>query len=520
MSGRPSRRRFLGVLGGAAGAGAVGAAVPWLASSGELGLQMRSARPLPEPFRVPLPVPPVAVPRRTATTDHYELTQRPAAHEILPGASTEIWGYEGIFPGPTIVSRSGRTTVVRHHNRLPVPTVVHLHGGHTPASSDGYPTDLVLPDAWATAMPMDPTHPMHAPDPAAVVTHGVRDYVYPLRQRAATLWYHDHRMGFTGSSVWRGLAGFHLVHDDEEDALPLPKGDRDIPLMITDRAFTADGAFRYPALDPSGLHEPGVRGGYHQGVLGDVVLVNGAPWPVLDVDAARYRFRFLNASNARRYRLALDPAPPGGSGLVQIGSDGGLLAAPRRHDSIGLAPAERCEVVVDFSRYRVGEPVTLRNLLGRGPAHDVMRFRVVRRARDDSRVPGRLSSIEPLVASGGTVRRTFVYRRTGDAWTINGHRFAPARVDTDPRLGDVEVWRFISDFQHPVHLHLGHFQVLGRDRGGPGPYDAGWKDTIDLRPAQAAAVIVRFDDYRGRFLHHCHNLEHEDMAMMANFQVV
>ncbi|MER6924272.1 multicopper oxidase domain-containing protein, partial [Streptomyces spiralis] len=297
------RRHFLGALGGTAALVAVGTQIPRLAARAQTGELLRSRLPLPAPYHVPLPIPAVLTPRQDATTDYYEVTQKAATQEILPGHTTAIWGYEGTFPGPTLVSRSGRRTVVRHHNALPVPAVVHLHGGRTPSASDGYPTDLIVPDGF--------TGPLPHHDHRANLAHGSRLYEYPLQQRAATLWYHDHRMDFTGASVWRGLAGFHLVHDDEEEALPLPRGHRDIPLMITDRAFDADGSFRYPATDPTLLHTPGVRPDYVEGVLGDVILVNGAPWPVLEVDAARYRLRILNASNARRYQLELDPHPAG-----------------------------------------------------------------------------------------------------------------------------------------------------------------------------------------------------------------
>jgi FtsP/CotA-like multicopper oxidase with cupredoxin domain len=337
---------------------------------------------------------------------------------------------------------------------------------------------------------------------------GERDYAYPLDQRAATLWYHDHRMGFTGESVWRGLAGLHLVHDDEEDALPLPRGDRDIPLMLTDRAFDAGGAMPYPVID---AHSP-----YMNGVLGDVILVNGAPWPVAKVARQRYRFRILNASNARRYRLELDPPPPGGGGLVQIGSDGGLLDRPRTFDAIEMASAERFDVVVDFARYRPGTRVRLRNTLGRGSTADVLAFDVGSSTKkDDTRIPSVLSSSRVLRPADATVTRTFLFQNHGDAgWTINGQAYDPAHPLATPKLGATEIWRFITDVHHPVHLHLEQFQVIE-----PGPYDAGWKDTIDLRPAAAAEVLVRFTDYAGRYVFHCHNLEHEDMAMMADFVV-
>jgi spore coat protein A len=520
MSAPLSRRRLLQVAGGVGAAAAAGFAIPWLASSAQTGRLLRSELPLPEPFTVALPVLPVLTPKRIGAADHYEIVHRATTVELLPGVPTEIWGYDGRFPGPTIVSRSGRPTVVTHRNQLPVPTAVHLHGGHVPAASDGYPTDLIMPEGH----PESGHHAGHA-DPLATVTVGSRVYEYPIRQRAATLWYHDHRMDFTGPAVWRGLAGFHLIRDDEEEALPLPSGDREIPLMITDRSFAADGSLQYPSLDPGLQGEPGVRPQFRQGVMGDVVLVNGAPWPVLQVAAVRYRFRVLNASNTRRYRIALDPPPPGGSGLVQIGSDGGLLERPLTHDAVEVAPAERFDLVVDFSRYRVGQSVTLVNQLGSGTTGRIMRFQVARVSRDDSAVPSRLSAIEPLHRSQASVTREFVFRagrrrEVEHHWTINNRLFDPARADATVRLGDVEIWRLTTDFHHPVHLHLVHFQVLRRNIEPAGPHDAGWKDTVDLRPSESVEVIARFADHRGRFAFHCHNLEHEDMAMMGNLRVV
>jgi FtsP/CotA-like multicopper oxidase with cupredoxin domain len=334
---------------------------------------------------------------RDATTDHYEITQLATDLRILPGLTTPAWTYGGTFPGPTITSRSGRRTIVRHRNALPVPVAVHLHGGHNPPEHDGYPLDLVLP-ASGTA-----DHDMMRD-----VVVEQRDYVYPMNQRAATLWYHDHRMGHTGEAVWRGLAGFHIVRDDEEDALPLPRGHRDIPLMITDRSFAADGSFKYPTV-----HTGGVTGDYMNGVLGDVILVNGAPWPVLHTDPARYRLRLLNASNARRYRLELDPQPPGGSALAQIGSDGGLLAQPVYHDAIDIAPAERFDVIVDFARYQPGTRVRMVNRLGTQTTTEVMRFDIIGRDRsDDATVPDRLSADCPeLPVERVAATRTFLFRQ-------------------------------------------------------------------------------------------------------------
>ncbi|MFJ2193038.1 multicopper oxidase family protein [Kitasatospora sp. NPDC087861] len=521
-----NRRRFLGLGASVLGAGALAAvtvpAAARLLAEGRPGRLLSSDLALPEPFQVPLPVPAVLQPVRTdGTTDYYEITQQVAKLEILPGVRTEAWTYGGTFPGPTVVTRSGRAAVVKHRNELPVATVVHLHGGHTPADSDGYPIDLLLPvgssgagaDQGMSGMP----GMQHA---TGNTVTGERTHTYPGNQRAATLWYHDHRMGFTGPAIWRGLAGFHLVHDDEENALPLPKGERDLPLMLADRAFAADGSFHYPATDAA-LAVPGVTDDYMNGVLGDVILVNGAPWPRLDVDRARYRLRVLNASNARLYRLELDPQPSGGDALVQIGSDGGLLAAPVTHDALEIAPAERFDLVVDFSRYAPGTSVRLVNRFGSGRTAEVMRFDVSsRQVSDDSTVPDKLSAVEALDASAAVATRHFRFRRSrDDGWTINDDPYQPGRDLARPALGSIERWRFSTDLHHPVHVHLNPFQVLTRNGRDPGPYDAGWKDTVDLWPAEVAEVLVRFTDYRGTYLLHCHNLEHEDMAMMADFTV-
>lgn len=490
-----SRRRLLG-LGGALGL----MAATGLSTSAALarrppitGAELRSAVPLPLPFQVPLPIPAVLNPISTlGYIDRYEITQRETSAEILPGIRTPLWTYQGTFPGPTIESRRGRPITVTHRNELPVPTVVHLHGGRTPAASDGYPTDLVLPEGRHD-VPLNTghgsAHDMH--DPRAVVTTLTRDYTFPLDQRPTLLWYHDHRMDFTGPAIWRGLAGLHIVRDNAEDDLGLPAGPRELPLMIVDRAFAADGSFAYPALDPTLRSRPGVHEPYLAGVLGDVILVNGAPWPVHEIDAARYRLRILNASNARHYELEAVTEDGRPLDLVQVGADQGLLAAPVTHRLLPIAPAERYDVIVDFSDVPVGDRVRLVNRLGSGQTRDVMAFRVARRVTDDSH-----------------------------GWLIGGLPFDPARSDVTVGLGDVEVWRLIADVHHPVHLHLVGFQVLSRSGRPPLPHDAGFKDTVSLRPGEAVEIITRFDGYRGRYLFHCHNAEHEDMGMMANLEIV
>src|SRR5262245_1162022 len=376
----------------------------------------------PPDFETELPIPPVLAPVKSdLTTDYYEVTQREAWTEIVSGIRTKIRGYNGSFPGPTIKAHRGRRTVVAHTNHLTISTVVHLHGGVTKPDSDGFPTDTIPPGES-------------------------RRYEYGNSGRAATLWYHDHSWRDSGRNLHMGLAGFYLLEDPNDDT-PLPREQYDVPLMLQDRSFTSDGELDYD-------HQR------HHGATGNVMLVNGAPWPVLKVAARKYRFRILNASNATAVALSLSSHQP----FVQIATDQGLLRAPVSLPMMRLAMAERVEVVIDFSAYPIGTRIVLQNRRGRGRLSRVMCFDVVRKERDDSFVPASLAQSETLRSSEAVRTRTFVFggRPTlglppGVRWVINGEAFDPGRVDADPRLGDVELWRFVSRgflgraMLHPVH---------------------------------------------------------------------
>jgi spore coat protein A, manganese oxidase len=206
-----SRRGFLGAAGGT-GLALTLANCGLDASPGQTAELLRSQAPLPEAFKAPLPIPPVKKPIRTqAGVDYYRVVQQKASLEILPGLKTEVLGYDGLLPGPTFDVRSGKTTVIEQVNQLDIPTVVHLHGGHTPATSDGWPLDLLMPNGEHH------DHTGHSGMTGGDVKTGNRTYTYPNTQRAATLWYHDHRMDYTAPQVYRGLFGLHLIRDDEEE---------------------------------------------------------------------------------------------------------------------------------------------------------------------------------------------------------------------------------------------------------------------------------------------------------------
>ena len=445
-------------------------------------------------FELPLKIPPLLEPtKQTDSQDEYEIVQCEAEQEILPGHKTMIWGYEGCFPGPTIRVRRDRAIVVRHTNRLSTHTVVHLHGGMTPADSDGFATDMVPPGESRT-------------------------YTYSNRQRASTLWYHDHAMDRTGENIYRGLAGFYIIDDEEELALPLPRGPFDVPLLLQDRSFNADGSLQYDTDE-------------HRGFKGDVLLINGVPWPRMEVATRKYRFRILNGSNARLFELALSTGEP----LTLIGTDGGLLAEPVQVKTLPLSMAERAEVIIDFARHTRGDNVFLLNAREKGNSAQLMRFDVMKQEADDSKIPSQLSDPGFPSRPENAKTRTWTFRASFNpsggpppiAWTINGKKFDPDRSDAKVALDEIELWRFRNEAAlrflgrpHPAHVHLAHFQILERNSKSPLSHERGWKDTVALDPGEEVLVMLRFGQFRGRYMLHCHNLEHEDHSMMSRFDVV
>lgn len=515
----PSRRTLL-KYGGAFGAmGLAGAAVTRRAIP---------ASAVAQKFQAELSIPPVLAPIRSdMDADYYEIVQRQGMARILPGLETLVWGYNGTFPGPTIRARRGQKAIVRHVNSLSVPTVVHLHGGVTPSDSDGFPTDLIVPAGFPGDVPLCSTVPSLAQIAKSygAIPENAKVCVYPNDQRAATLWYHDHAMDFTGRNVFMGLAGFYLIEDEQERALNLPVGAYDVPVMICVRAFAADGSFAYDH-----------RG--HLGAQGDVVLVNGVPWPRLSVERRKYRFRFLNASNASSLTLTLGSGRP----FAQIATDAGLLAAPVAVHRIPLAMAERAEVVIDFAEYNAGTRLMLyddearQGQGGASPTAEIMCFDIMgSNVADPSALPDRLAAIERLNPQQAVRTRVFEFAAHLEfalnfppiSWNINGRQFDPNRADASPKAGDVEIWRFSSydgvfpgRHVHPAHVHLIHFQVIERNGKEPPPHETGWKDTVRLERGDEVSVIARFGPYPGRYVMHCHNLGHEDYHMMSRFDVV
>jgi len=502
--------------------------------------------PFARPFTQPLPIPPAIPPSRVVGTDDiYDIWESRGETVIVPGFVTPIWGYNvaggpAITPGPTILARKGRRVIINFENRLPPnedptgiileqeidpakhpfhdsSTSVHLHGINADHFSDGYPDD-------------GDGH-RHRKGPGESFQH-----IYPNNeyQRPATLWYHDHSVHVTSVHIYRGLAAFYLLSDEVEDALPLPGslaadpgrgyGFFDIPLAIKDVMITADERDDRP---PGTLVYNNCS---HMGAFGDIMTVNGKQQPRFDVANRKYRFRILDASDARQYWLALrvatrldGPDEP----FTLIGTDQGLLPVPIPVTDFHTAPAERWEIVVDFSRYPIGTRLVLVNKLQEPDdprLFQIMAFDVTRAEPDPSQIPPVLRGAEhPADTAPAARRRFFLFDRQGGYFSINGLQWDPNRVDARPVIDTNEDWTLQVDsggWGHPVHLHLGRFRTLKVEGRPPRPGELeGFKDTMWVGPNQRVTVRHQFWNFNGRYVFHCHNGSHEDHDMMSQWEV-
>jgi spore coat protein A, manganese oxidase len=517
-------------------------------------------------YVTPLSIPPVSRPGAAPVPIHMRAF-RHKAHRDLP--ATAMWGYNGMWPGPTFEVRKGQPISVKWTNKLPtkhflpldytihgeeesvpqVRTVTHVHGARVLPDSDGYP------DAWVSSDGRTGT--VRAADPCH----------YPNDQPAATLWYHDHAIGITRLNIYAGLAGFYLIRDPEEESLNLPSGSYEIPLMIQDRSFSADGSLLYPPA-PNGTHPV-----WMQEFFGNAICVNGKAMPFLEVEPRKYRFRMVNGSNARFYHLTLVPADASGKPngkpvdappFIQIGSDGGLLPAPLQMHYLIFSPGERFDIVIDFSQHK-GANLALANDApapyargGQIVPSEVMLFKVTKplMGTDTSSVPETLVPFSPLDPALAVRERTLALTemdRPSDGYTMIGlldQKHWDDPISEDPKAGSMEIWSFANTTGdvHPMHLHQVQFQVLNRQpfdiktylqtgklifTGIPMPPERNerpaWKDTIKTYSGYVTRVIARFDLPAGtvakpgeefRYVWHCHVLEHEDNEMMRPYKIV
>jgi spore coat protein A len=491
-------------------------------------------------------------------------------HRDLP--ATTLWGYNESFPGPTFVVNHGEEIKIRWTNNLvdefgapltnhllPYDTtlhgagpqfpqarvVTHVHGNVTDEMSDGYPEHWFSPDPNAAS------NGMGGPAGNSRVSTHYND------QRAAALWYHDHAMGTTRLNVYAGLAGMYVIRDAEEAVLNLPSGKYEVPLVLQDRSFYDDGELFYPA-GPGDLADPGggnplagLPGDFPSAAsqvrqfVGNTNLVNGVVWPYMEVEPRKYRFRILNGANSRFYNLSLDGGDQGNGTFHLLGTDGGLLSQLVDRQDLLLSPADRADVVIDFSQYNVGDDLFLRNTGPDGmyrkvntPADSnttgqVMKFKVVESTGPDtSSLPTDLSTIVRYDPADSVRLRSLSLVQTSDEYNrpellLNGQKWVDP-ITEEVRLGDLEIWELDNQtpMAHPMHIHMEHFQVLQRSVSATGeiiplaPEELGWEDTVFVGPGEKVRVMVKYEQFAGKFVWHCHLLEHEDSEMMRPFRIV
>ena len=456
----------------------------------------------------------------------FQLTLQQGTSNFLPGLSTETLGINGSYLGPTLLFKRNEQVNLNVKNEIGEASTLHWHGVHLPATEDGGPHQVIAHgDTWNPS--------------------------FEVVQFAGTFWYHSHMEQKSGEQVYKGLAGMIIIEDEEQEVdLPNNYGVDDIPLIVQDRRFNEDGSFSY--VDN---YDDMVIGAH-----GTEVLVNGTHRPAFSPSTKLVRFRILNAANARTFNFALSD----GRTFRQIASDGGLLESAVTLSNLILAPAERAEILVEFSAEETVNLVSLeresnfpqfagamsrlmRNL--NTQALQILSIQPSSQLQASPEVPAELASIYrlPIAASQNTRRFQLSMgagmRSGNDAgpgtglrsglggghgggnFSINGRRMDMNFINERITLNTTEIWEVTnnSPMMHPFHVHNGQFQILDRNGNPPPANEMGWKDTVRVGSGELVRIIMRFTDFVDEdnpYMYHCHILEHEDRGMMGQFVVV
>ncbi|HVG29298.1 MAG TPA: multicopper oxidase domain-containing protein [Pyrinomonadaceae bacterium] len=518
--------------------------------------------PVAQPVTAPSGPTPTAAPNRTInpatglpfegrTRDHqaytqfapqkfYEVHQREATLSVHPQLPPQkLWTFNGTVPGQTYVARYGEPILVRNFNDLPAnnggfgiqSVTTHLHNGHTPSESDGFPTDFFAQGQY---------YDHHYPNVLAGVNSTHVQQGGDINESLSTLWYHDHRVDFTAQNTYKGLVGFYLLFNqldtgNESTGFRLPQyPDFDIPMMFNDRNF--DPTTKLLTFDLAN----------RDGILGDKFLVNGKIQPFFRVKRRRYRFRWLNSGPSRFYQLFLtNPANLSAVNRFHvISNDGNLLPNPVQVSSVMIAVAERMDVIIDFSAFPAGTVLRIENRLrqtdGAGPSdrdslfsagqgNQILEFRV----QSDPVTDG---SVNPATVTAAVLGhpyfysvpprqtvdkcRQFKFDRDNGQWVINDKLFTDD-VRFRVKRNTAEQWNLEGgfDWSHPVHIHFEEHQIIQRNRSLPTAIERGRKDVVRLGEGDDVQLFFRFRDFVGRYPMHCHNVVHEDHAMMLRFEI-
>lgn len=465
--------------------------------------------------RNPLKIPPLMEGDRQGDVLVYNLKAQSGRSRFLSGLETPTLGFNGDYLGPTLRLRDGDNVRIVVENGFNEDTTVHWHGMHVPAIADGGPHQVIEPgERWQAD--------------------------FQVIQKAGPYWYHSHRIDHTGDQVYRGLAGMMLVEDEESQALDLPAdyGVDDIPVIIQDRQFNEDGSFRYVSSHQDIMF----------GMHGNTILVNGTVNPYFVPVTQKVRFRLLNASNARTYTLAFGD----GRQFLQLGCDGGFLGQPLPMTELTLAPAERCEIVVDVADgapvnlvsrpLPANSPYRMQGMMGRmhgvlsDQSFQILAIEPQSRLEHAPDVPAILTEVPDFQSLGIDRQRRFelamamgmgMRGRQGNAsdqFTINGQGMHMVAINERVPLGSTEIWEIhnSSPMMHPFHIHHGQFQVVSRNGRPPHAHERAFKDTVKVAAGETVRVVMEFLHYADpehAYMYHCHILEHEDNGMMGQFVI-
>ena len=444
------------------------------------------------------------IPQTLLGTNVISLNAKSNTASIIKGKKSRVLGYSGGILGSIIKVQNGQSVNIDFINGLEEETNIHWHGLIIPADMDGHPEKIIQPGSSF-------------------------NYNFTVNQRAGTYWFHPHTHMKTAKQVFKGLAGIFIVSDSEETTLNLPSGEFEIPLVIQDKRIYSDGSLNYsPTTDD-------VMSGY----FGDYICVNGAWSSYHEVKTRIHRLRIVNGSTARVYNLSFS----NNANFYLIGSDAGLIATSQSINSLIIAPGERADILIDFSSVPIGSEVFLQSNTFNGgdsqgtAAFKIMKFKIVTQEAENFTIPSSLSAITSLSPASAIRSRSFDIANShggmnmenmgsmGNVHNIGGKSFDINRIDETVKAGDTEIWEFDNTNGmdiHPMHIHGLHFQVLSRTggRNSVQPHETGWKDTVLLMPGEKVRVIMTFPNNLGKFVFHCHNLEHEDSGMMLNFKII
>lgn len=432
----------------------------------------------------PLPIPKLLIPKNKDGVNHYDLFVQEATHNFFNGILTKTFAINSTYLGPTLLMQNGDTVSINYKNTLNEVITMHGHGMHVPPSMDGTAHQPISPgQTWSAT--------------------------YTVKQKACTNWYHPHTMDKTAEHVYKGLAGLIIIEDEESKVLDLPKryGIDDIPLVLQDRNFS-NGQIDYDPSMPDIMH----------GYTADTFIANGAIEPILDVEAKEVRFRILNGSNSSIYELGFSDE----RSFKQIATDNSFLESPIEMTRVTLSPAERVEIVVDFSA------ILNQSIIFKDFTHNktFVTVNVNKSAALTTKLPNKLTTLTKLDPNTAKKTRSFVLSGMMGNLKINGRSMNINRINENVPLNEVEIWEITNDMMvdHNFHIHATHFMIIERNGSSVkvAANEKGYKDVVYIPAFESVKFIVKMVDYANAtvpYMYHCHFLEHEDAGMMGQFIV-